>query len=751
MKKTIIPIIIILAIVGLFFVHINSGREMKLINTHSSNKLKIRVAGDNNFAPYEFIDERGNYSGFNVDIMKAIADVMDVEIELIPMTWSDAIDALTSGEVDAIQGMSKTEVRSSTYAFTQPTIINYHAIISLKDNEYINSIDDLEGKRVAYQKGDVQEERIEGLKDVFLVPMNDQIEAINALLEGKADAFIGNKITALYYLNDSKNSGRVKVLEEPLGETAYGPVTLTEDSVTYAILDQGIKIIKQSGQYDAIYKKWFGDRLLFSNLILRRFINYVVIIAAVILLVVLILYIWNAKLKSEVKKRTEELEIAYKELKNQQEKIYNLAYYDSSTGLPNRVNFSETLLRSIDNIGKDEKLAVLYLDFDKFKYINDSLGHDIGDKIIKLYGFKLQNLIEEIKLVARAGGADFLILIRNVARNANIEDKIDRIAEMFNEPVLYGGIEIYLTASIGVAVYPEGGEDNISLIKNAEVAMYEAKNMGGNSYFIYYDDIGIKGYKNLLILNELRQAVINEEFVLHYQPKIDIATGNVVDLEALIRWNNPRKGLVYPNEFISLAEEVGLIYPIGEWVIKEACRQNRKWLDMGINPVPISVNISSRQFQRHNFLDTVTSILAETGISSRYLGIEITESVAISDINYTLEVIKELKKLGVSVIMDDFGTGYSNLKYISEMQIDELKIDKSFIRDIEKNEMHKAITSTIIDLTRKFNIIVTAEGVESQEQLNILKGLECNKAQGYYFSKPVPARELELLLKRPEA
>lgn len=217
-------------------------------------------------------------------------------------------------------------------------------------------------------------------------------------------------------------------------------------------------------------------------------------------------------------------------------------------------------------------------------------------------------------------------------------------------------------------------------------------------------------------------------------------------MEALIRWYNPRKGLIYPNDFIPLAEEVGLIYSIGEWVIREACRQIRKWIDMGINPIPISVNISSRQFQRHDFLDTISKILQETRIDPTYLAIEITESVAMPDIKYTLEVLCKLKKLGVSVIMDDFGTGYSNLRYIGEMRIDELKIDRSFIRNIEKSEMNKAITSTIIELTRKFNISVTAEGVETEEQLNILKSLGCNKVQGYYFSKPIPAAELESML-----
>jgi len=745
MKKGIL-FIIMLVIAGIIIVHIASNPADEVRDNYSLNKVKIKVAGDYNFAPYEFIDKNGNYTGFNVDIMKAIEDTMDIEIEIIPMKWEEAINALINKEIDAIQGMSKTEDRSNRFAFTQPTVINYHAIITLKDNDYINTIDDLEGKRISYQKGDVQEERIKKFPNVFLVPKSDQIEGIKALLEGEADAFIGNKITALYFLNDSRNSDKVKILDEPLGETAYGPVTLSKDSVAYSLLNEGITRIKKSREYEDIYKRWFGDRLLFSNLILKRFTDYAVAIAVVIVLLMIIFYIWNTKLKEEVSNRTKELEIAYGELKSQQDRIYALAYYDSSTGLPNRINFSETLNKSIENLGEGEKLAVLYLDFDKFKYINDSLGHEIGDSIMKACGLMLKNLMPEIKLVARAGGDEFLILIIDAAKDVKLESRINKIIDKFSEPVLYGGIEIYLTASIGVANYPDGGEDSISLIKNAEIAMYEAKNMGGNSYFVYQDYIGRKGYHNLILLNELRQAVTNEEFVLYYQPKIDINTGNIVDLEALIRWNNPRKGLIYPGDFIPLAEEMGLIYPIGEWVIREACRQNRKWIDMGIRPIPISVNISARQFQRHDFLDTISKILEETRMEPKYLAIEITESVAISDTKYTLEVLCKLKKLGISVIMDDFGTGYSNLRYIGEMKIDELKIDRSFVKNIEKSEMNRAITSTIIELTRKFNISVTAEGVETEGQLNILRSMGCNKAQGYYFSEPVPAAKLEGML-----
>lgn len=272
------------------------------------------------------------------------------------------------------------------------------------------------------------------------------------------------------------------------------------------------------------------------------------------------------------------------------------------------------------------------------------------------------------------------------------------------------------------------------------------KKGGGNSYFKYNEEVGRRGYDNLTTLNQLRQAVINEEFILYYQPKISLNNGEIIAMEGLIRWQNPKRGLVYPDEFIPLAEETGLIFSIGEWVLREACSQNKLWIDKGYKPRRVCVNISARQFQHYNFLDMVSTILKETHLEPKYLGLEITETTAVSDITYTINVLNRLKELGVFVIMDDFGTGYSNLSYLSEMSIDELKIDKSFVWDLEKNEKNRAISKTIILLAKQFNILVTAEGIESEKQLNILKELGSDTGQGYYFSRPVPPVELEKLL-----
>lgn len=745
MKKGIIWLLGIILIIALFMGYTNKYPKPMEKNHKARDKLTLRIAGDNNFPPYEFVDEKGEYKGFNIDIMRAIEETVHIEIELIPMRWTDAVSALERGQIDAIQGMAKIPSREEKYKFTQSTSINSSAIFVKKETDYIRNINDLKGARIAYQMGDINEVKILEIPYAIMIPRHNQVEGLEALLNNEADAFIGNKAVAIYRLNKMKAANKVKVLEEPFGEISYGPVTMPENLEVYNILDEGLRKIKDSGDYDKIYKKWFGDQLSPGRFNLRYYLKEIIIISLVIIIILLGFFLWNKKLQIEVAKRTKELKIANENLKSQQERIYNLAYYDTATGLPNRLYFTEKLENTIESLNENEILAVFYLDLDKFKHINDTLGHKIGDKVLKLVGERLRTTIANNTL-ARASGDAYIILIKDVENEDEALQLAKKIVDDFKQPILVEDYKLYLTVSIGVAIYPEAGIDSISLIKNAEVALYKAKDMGGNNYFKYNEEMGKQEYLNLTTLNELREAVTNDEFILYYQPKIDIKTRKIIGMEALIRWKSPRKGLVFPDKFIPLAEDTGLIFPIGEWVIKEACRQNKEWIEKGYKPRRVSVNISARQFQHYKFLDTVSNALKETGLEPEYLGLEITETVAVSDIDHTINVLKELKELGVFVIMDDFGTGYSSLSYLKEMSIDEIKIDRTFISDMEISEKNRAISNTIIILAKQFNILVTAEGVESKEQLKILENMGCHKAQGYYFSKPIPNLEFEKLL-----
>jgi diguanylate cyclase (GGDEF)-like protein len=708
----------------------------------------LRVAGDNNHPPYEFVDEKGNYKGFNIDIMRAIAIEEGIEIEIIPMPWNQAMYSLGAEKVDAIQGMSKTPTRESKFLFTVPVVKNSQAIFVLKNTNYISGIEDLNGIKVAFQKSDINEELLNEISEVILRPKDNQKDGMEALLNGEVEAFLGNRQTGLYYLQKMKKADMVKIVGEPMGEVEYGPVTTKDKQEVADILNRGIKEIKRNGTYDKIYQKWFGEEYYGKKDLFKVYKKQIVVIVFVILLVFFILSGWNKQLATEVEKRTSELEEANKNLISHQEQIYKLAYYDAITDLPNRLYLAKIFTDTLEETKKKgNKLAVLYFDIDRFKDINDTLGHDTGDHILNLVGKRIQNMLRDEDILARFGGDEFLILMKDIEDENEVVEFAKQVLDKMSQPFLMNRYKHFLTASVGVSIYPEGGKDLTTLVKNADMAMYRAKKGGGNNFYVYNKELSDIEINKVKTISQLRRAVERNEFELYYQPKIDMNLGKVHGMEALIRWNNPDEGLIGPNKFIPIAEEMGLILPIGEWVLREACRQNKEWLDKGYQPIRVSVNISGMQFQQKDFVDIVKNVLEDTGIESQYLELEITESIAMIDIKYTIEVLKKLKSLGVYISIDDFGTGYSSFSYLKEMSVDELKIDRTFIMDVNTNTKNMSIVKAIIHLAHELNLEVTAEGAETEEHIQFLKENNCDKVQGYYYSKPVSSEEFEKFLK----
>lgn len=424
-------------------------------------------------------------------------------------------------------------------------------------------------------------------------------------------------------------------------------------------------------------------------------------------------------------------------LKIQEQKIRELSYYDQLTGLANRVMF----LKEIDCLtmlkcANHKDFAILLLDLDRFKIVNDSLGHEKGDLLLKAVAKRLEdNFIMEVYNIYRLGGDEFAIIINEISK---VDRLVKKIISLISEPFIISGHQVFITASVGIAYYPKDGEDGSSIIKNADAAMYEAKEMGKNQFIYYSRDINEEAIDLLFLENELRNAIEREEFIIHYQRQVDTSQDDTIVAEALLRWNHPTMGLIPPNKFIPLAEEIGLIVPIGEWVIRTACMQNRAWQRAGYPPIKIAVNISIRQFQRYDFVHMVEKILKETGLEARYLELEITESIAMYNIDHVMVVLNELKDLGVSVAIDDFGTGYSSFNYLKELSIDVLKIDRSFINKIPNEKKNAAIVESIISMAHNLDLRVVAEGVETQEQLLFLKKCKCNLVQGFLFNRPVP-------------
>lgn len=741
-RKNIIISLIILTLIVLQSLLVENKNS-----AFSKDTKVIRLAGDYNHPPYEYVDENGIFKGYNVDIINAIAHATGLDMEIIPMGWDEAISALDNREVDGIIGMSQNEERLKKYKFISPTVINEQVIFVNKDIIHINNLEDLAGLRVAYQKNDLNESFISQIPYVMAIPKIGQEESLIALGNGEVDATLGNKKVGIYHLQRNKMTEMIKTVGEPIATVKYGPVVLKSNEELFNVLEEGLGRIRKNRTYDKIYKKWFGEDVNYSKMIFIIYKNEILIGILSILLIFLFLYVYNKRLQKEVSKRTIELEQANEDLIKHQKDIYNLAYYDSITSLPNRLYFVEELNSIYDNIeDRTDGFGILFLDLDRFKHINDTLGHNVGDYILKLLGMRLSKLVKEGDIIARVGGDEYFILINNI-NDDEIITLTKSILEDFKKPYYIRDYELYLTTSIGIAYYPDGGLDAQSLIKNADLALYKAKDLGGNSYYIYGKEIESKGFEKMMLLNLLRHAVESNQLVLHYQPQIDIITEEIIGLEALVRWNHPEKGLLYPDQFISLAEETGLIIQMGEWILMKACMEAKEWIDKG-NDIVMSVNISAKQFQNREFINEVLDVLKKSKMNPKSLTLEITETTAISDMDHTLSILNKLKDLGIGVSIDDFGTGYSSFSYLNEMNVNELKIDRSFIWDIEKNNKNKMISNTIIILAKQLGLKVTAEGVENLEQLTILKEMECDIAQGYHFSKPVPKEKIDEMLNK---
>jgi len=446
-------------------------------------------------------------------------------------------------------------------------------------------------------------------------------------------------------------------------------------------------------------------------------------------------YLVKSRLDKELLLRSMQYSI---ERKRYQVQLEHQANYDALTGLPNRNLLHDRLRQAVYAQRSPRAMAVVFIDLDHFKFVNDSLGHGVGDKLLRGMADRLRGVLREGDTVARLGGDEFVLILNDQSSEEVIFRAMQRITQELSQPMMIDGKELYVTCSAGISLHPQDGDDVDTLLKNADAAMYRAKDAGRNNFQFFTSEMNERINERLSLENALRRALERNEFLLHFQQKIDLRTGRLTGAEALVRWAHPEMGVLRPERFIPLAEETGLIVKIGEWVMHETCRQVRAWLDRGLDPGLVSVNLSARQFRQEGLVRSVSRILEETGIDSRHLEIELTESMVMHNVTTAIATLHGLKSLGLTLSVDDFGTGYSSLAYLKDLPIDTLKIDRSFVRAIGEgvSGQEGVIAQAVISLGHALHLKVIAEGVETERQVGFLRRHGCDEVQGFFYGEP---------------
>ena len=451
------------------------------------------------------------------------------------------------------------------------------------------------------------------------------------------------------------------------------------------------------------------------------------------------------------KKSTQKLVKNSEKLKEKNDALEHLAYHDILTGLPNRALFYDRIKHAIDKAKRNKtEFAILFLDIDRFKEINDSFGHQIGDEVLKVVAERLHKELRALDSIARLGGDEFTVLVEDLSSVYSAEDIAQKLIQVLREPISVKGYKFYITNSIGISVYPHDGEEAELLLESADAAMYGAKRDGGNMHQYHTREMTELAYERVMLETSIRQAVKNDEFILHYQPQINTQTGELIGLEALVRWQQPEVGVVFPISFMPLVEATGLIVSLGEWVLHTAATQMTAWQDKGFDPGYIAVNLSAKQLRDESIVTMIGHVLRETECKPEWIELEITEAYTMKYPDQSIKLLGRIKEIGVGLAIDDFGTGFSSLSNLKRLPIDKLKIDRSFVQDIPGNQENETIVKTIISMSENLGLEILAEGVETEEQKHFLLQNGCFNAQGYLYAKPMSAEDIVEMFKTKE-
>ena len=691
--------------------------------------------------PLAFKGKDGHWQGISVDLLEAIAGRQGWQLEYIEAPFSEQLKKFRKHQIDLIIMMAYSDERAKKYIFTHNPIISNWGLVYARPGSGIGSLLDLQGKRVGVMRNNIHDRAFRKLVEKFslqvdIVELDNFRDVMKSVSNKRIDAGVVNRLFG------AQNARKYELVETGI---LFNPI-----NIHYASYGAGHrKIIEDIDRQLSLYKK---DKDSVYYRALRRWISqpaentfpqWLIWIVAGLLFLILLMSIMTMVLRRQVSRRTFELQQEVDERREAQAQLDKLAYFDSLTQLPNRLSFLESLKVAISSARRRKnRMAILFIDVDRFKTVNDSLGHDAGDQLIVNIASRLKACIRDIDVISRFGGDEFVAMLQDVRELSDITRITRRMLASLDEPVKISATEIYSSICIGIALYPEDDSQGDQLLKYADAAMYHAKAQGGNNYKFYNEELTQRVQNRLSMETRLRQALQRDEFVLYYQPVFNLQTQRIVGVEALIRWRDPEHGLVPPDEFIPLAEETGIIVSMGEWIIDQACAQLKAWQTQGIADLQLAINVSSRQFENDSLFTTVFNTIEKYGIKASQLELEITERMFLDITEKVRKVMDKLTADGVQLSIDDFGTGYSSLSYLKQLPIATLKIDRSFISDIPEDRDDMQIASTIVSMAHGLGLDVVAEGIETHEQLSYLQSLGCDRAQGYFLAKPQPADEV---------
>lgn len=738
----------------------------------------LRYADDIDYPPYSYTIDK-QLQGFTIDFARLLFRDDDYKVTYVTDNREKVYKGFADGDFDILGTVAVTEEMKGILDFSKPVGKTYVSVYTKNTMKKI-ALEDLKHLKVGVGRGYYTEKLLSDTLGITAYKTYGDIkQAILDLHFGDIDVVFENQDRVNEFLMVNKLRG--DIIPQISGlfpvELAYGIKKGNPALLEY--INGRITELEDSGGYEALYMKYFNTHSEFYYAAQNRS-NFIVfgqggvVIAGVFIFLQLYIRRLKKKLRKEhslLQKSYEELSATYEELAateeelkyqydllktreeavyKSEEKVHFLTFFDSLTTLPNRHLFKNHLIMALANAHRNSQIAaVLRIDMDYFKDINDTFGHAFGDSFLMGVAEKLKSNIRETDTVSRFVSDEFSILLPQIRDVKEAMDTAEKIVVSFREQWAVEGQAFYSTISVGVAVYPKDGLDEQTLLKNAGAALNSAKSLGKNNYQMYTPGMDGIISKRLELESRLKRAIEKQEFVVYYQPQINLKNNRIEGMEALVRWTDQKRGLVLPAEFIPVAEETGLIGFISEWVLRTACLQCKAWNDQGYGPLNMSVNLSASQFQQRSLKAMIERILEETGCQPQYLELEITESMAVKNMDMTVNIIHELKELGIKVSLDDFGTGYSSLNHLKIMPINTLKIDKSFIEDLgEDNNNQSAIAEAIILLAHRLKLNVIAEGVETEEQLAFLRENGCDMMQGFLFSGPLPVEGVNQLLQK---